>query len=108
MLYAGPCCDSEAVAGSWTREQDAVALARLDVGQEKLAREGRLGPVARIAEELERLGFVNHAGGLPRHELQARPRGDLLRCRRMRRSGTRRQNCAHLSLHVARRTPGTD
>jgi hypothetical protein len=48
MLYAILCYDSEAVVGSWTKEQDATAIARLDVVQEKLAREGRLGPVARL------------------------------------------------------------
>ena len=48
MLYAILCYDSEAVVGSWTKEQDATAIARLGVVQEKLAREGRLGPVARL------------------------------------------------------------
>lgn len=48
MLYAILCYDSEAVVCSWTKEQDAAAIARLDVVQEKLAREGRLGPVARL------------------------------------------------------------
>jgi hypothetical protein len=48
MLYAILCYDSEAVVGSWTKEQDAAAIARLDVVQDKLAREGRLGPVARL------------------------------------------------------------
>ncbi|HZU84649.1 MAG TPA: YciI family protein [Polyangiaceae bacterium] len=48
MLYAILCYDSEAVVGSWTKEQDAAAIAKLDVVQDKLAREGRLGPVARL------------------------------------------------------------
>jgi hypothetical protein len=48
MLYAILCYDSEAVIGSWTQEQDAAAIAKLEVVQEKLAREGRLGPVARL------------------------------------------------------------
>ena len=48
MLYAILCYDSEAVVGSWTKEQDAAAIAKLDVVQERLAREGRLGPVARL------------------------------------------------------------
>ncbi len=48
MLYAILCYDSEAVVGSWTKEQDAAAIARLDVVQDKLARERRLGPVARL------------------------------------------------------------
>jgi len=48
MLYAILCYDSEAVVGSWTKEQDAAAIAKLDVVQEKLARQGRLGPVVRL------------------------------------------------------------
>jgi hypothetical protein len=48
MLYAILCYDSEAVVGSWTRAQDAAVLARLEGVQEALARQGRLGPVARL------------------------------------------------------------
>ncbi len=48
MLYAILCYDSEEVVCSWTKEQDAAVIAKLDVVQEKLAREGRLGPVARL------------------------------------------------------------
>ncbi|HVY45738.1 MAG TPA: YciI family protein [Minicystis sp.] len=48
MLYAILCYDSEAVVGAWTKEQDDAAIAKLDVVQRKLAREGRLGPVARL------------------------------------------------------------
>jgi hypothetical protein len=48
MLYAILCYDSEAVIGSWTKEQDAAVIAKLDVVTDRLAREGRLGPVARL------------------------------------------------------------
>jgi hypothetical protein len=48
MVYAILCYDSEAIVGSWTKEQDAAAIAKLDVVQEKLARQGRLGPVVRL------------------------------------------------------------
>lgn len=48
MLYAILCYDSEATVGAWTKEEDAKAIAKLDVVQEKLAQEGRLGPVARL------------------------------------------------------------
>jgi hypothetical protein len=48
MLYAILCYDSEAVVGSWTKEQDAAVIAKLDVVQDKLREEGRLGPVARL------------------------------------------------------------
>lgn len=48
MLYAILCYDSEAVVGSWTKEEDAAAVARLDVVADRLARQGRLGPVLRL------------------------------------------------------------
>jgi hypothetical protein len=48
MLYAILCYDSEDVVGAWTREEDDAAMARLAVVREKLDREGRLGPVARL------------------------------------------------------------
>jgi hypothetical protein len=48
MLYAILCYDSEDVVGSWTKEQDAAVIAKLEVVQDKLRTEGRLGPVARL------------------------------------------------------------
>ena len=48
MLYAILCYDSEEVVGSWTKEQDDAAIARLMVVQENLKQQGRLGPVARL------------------------------------------------------------
>ena len=48
MLYAILCYDDERVTGSWTKEQDAAVIAKLDVVQEKLKKEGRLGPVVRL------------------------------------------------------------
>ena len=48
MLYAILCYDSESVVCSWTKEQDEAVIAKLDVVQKKLEREGRLGPVARL------------------------------------------------------------
>lgn len=48
MLYAMLCYDSEQVIGSWSREQDDAVMARLDAVQEKLAQQGKLGPVARL------------------------------------------------------------
>ncbi len=49
MMYAILCYDSEATVGAWTKEEDDAAIAKLDVVQEKLASEGKLGPVARLA-----------------------------------------------------------
>lgn len=48
MFYAILCYHSEATVGSWTREEDDATMAKLAVVQEKLARQGRLGPVARL------------------------------------------------------------
>jgi hypothetical protein len=48
MLYAILCYDSEDIVGSWTKEQDDAVMAELGAVQQKLARQGRLGPVARL------------------------------------------------------------
>jgi hypothetical protein len=48
MLYAILCYHDEDLVGSWTKEQDAAVLKKLAVVQDKLARQGRLGPVARL------------------------------------------------------------
>lgn len=48
MLYVILCYDSEAAVGSWTKEQDSAFVAGLDVVNDRLAREGRLGPVVRL------------------------------------------------------------
>ena len=48
MLYAILCYDSEAVVSSWTKEQDTAVIAKLDVVTDRLARDGRLGPVVRL------------------------------------------------------------
>jgi len=48
MHYAILCYDSEDVVGSWTKDEDDAAIAKLMVVQDKLSREGKLGPVARL------------------------------------------------------------
>ena len=48
MLYAILCYNSEQAVGACSRQQDDAVMARLAVVQEKLAREGRLGPAARL------------------------------------------------------------
>ena len=48
MHYAILCYDSEEVVGSWTKEEDDAAMAKLMVVQEKLIKERKLGPVARL------------------------------------------------------------
>jgi hypothetical protein len=48
MLYAILCYHDEAVVGSWSKEEDDAVLAKRDVVTQKLAAQGRLGPVARL------------------------------------------------------------
>ena len=48
MLYAILCYHDEDTVGSWTKEQDAAVMQKLSVVQDKLAKQGRLGPVARL------------------------------------------------------------
>jgi hypothetical protein len=48
MLYAILCYHDEDTVGSWTREQDKAVMNKLAEVQDKLARQGRLGPVARL------------------------------------------------------------
>jgi hypothetical protein len=48
MLYAILCYNSEDVVGSWSKEEDDATMVRLAAVEQKLAKEGRLGPVARL------------------------------------------------------------
>jgi hypothetical protein len=48
MLYAILCYHDEDFVGSWSREHDANVMSKLMVVQDKLKKEGRLGPVARL------------------------------------------------------------
>jgi hypothetical protein len=49
MLYAILCYDSEEVVCNWSKEKDDAVMVRLGEVQQKLAKAGRLGPVARLA-----------------------------------------------------------
>jgi len=48
MLYAILCYHSEKEVGCWSKEQDDAVMAELDKVQQKLTRQRRLGPVARL------------------------------------------------------------
>jgi hypothetical protein len=48
MLYAILCYHDEDLVGSWSREQDTAVMSKLAIVQDKLKKEGRLGPVARL------------------------------------------------------------
>lgn len=48
MLHAILCYNHEDTVWSWTQEQNDAVMAKLAVVQERLAKEGRLGPSARL------------------------------------------------------------
>jgi hypothetical protein len=48
VLYAVLCYNDEAAVCSWSKDEEAAVMARLGAVQQKLAKEGRLGPVARL------------------------------------------------------------
>jgi len=48
MLYAILCYHSEAIVTGWTKEEDDAVMARLHGVHDKLARNGQLGPTARL------------------------------------------------------------
>ena len=48
MLYAMLCYNTEDVVFSWSKEEDDAVMARLGVVHERLSREGKLGPAARL------------------------------------------------------------
>jgi hypothetical protein len=48
MLYAILCYNSEDTIGTWSKEYHDETMAKLMIVQDKLAKQGRLGPVARL------------------------------------------------------------
>lgn len=48
MMYAILCYNQEEVTTAWTKEQDDAVMHRLSAVQDRLAADGRLGPVARL------------------------------------------------------------
>jgi hypothetical protein len=48
VLYAILCYNSEQTIDSWSKEHDAAVMARLEAVQEKLKRQGKLGPSLRL------------------------------------------------------------
>jgi hypothetical protein len=48
MFYAILCYNHEAETTSWSKEKDAAVMGKLTAVQEKLRKERRLGPVARL------------------------------------------------------------
>src|SRR6266511_3924386 len=48
MHYAILCYHSEDVVCSWSKEEDDAVMAKLAVVQDRLAKQGKLGPVVRL------------------------------------------------------------
>jgi hypothetical protein len=48
MLYALLCYNSEEIVGSWSKHEDDEVMARLAVVHDRLQKEGKLGPTARL------------------------------------------------------------
>ena len=50
MLYALLCYNDEQAVASWSKEEDAAVMAKLAAVNDRLAREKKLGPVARLMQ----------------------------------------------------------
>ena len=48
MLYAVLCYNSEDTVFSWSKQEEEAVMARLAAAQQKMAKAGKLGPVARL------------------------------------------------------------
>ena len=48
MLYAILCYHDESAVAAWSKAEEDAVMAKLGTVQEKLAKQGRLGPVARL------------------------------------------------------------
>lgn len=48
MLYAILCYNSEDIVCSWSKEEDDAVMAKLDVEHQKLRKQGKMGPAARL------------------------------------------------------------
>ncbi|HZZ37404.1 MAG TPA: YciI family protein [Caulobacteraceae bacterium] len=48
MLYAILCYNNEDTVFSWSKEEEEAVMSKLAVVQDGLARQGKLGPVARL------------------------------------------------------------
>src|SRR5215210_6653374 len=50
MLYTILCYNSEKMVGSWTKAHEDDVMERLAAVQDRLAKRGKLGPVARLGQ----------------------------------------------------------
>jgi hypothetical protein len=64
MLYALLCYNDEDMVYSWTPEEDAAVMAKIRVVQERLVRDGKLGPSLRLLPTTSATS-VRKTGGEP-------------------------------------------
>ena len=64
MLYALLCYNDEDMVFSWTQEEDAAVMAKIRVVQDRLIREGKLGPSLRLLPTTSATS-VRKTGGEP-------------------------------------------
>ena len=65
MLYAILCYNSEDVVGGWSKDEDAAVMERLGQVEDRLAKAGRLGPVARLLPTTTATTLRKGSGGEP-------------------------------------------
>lgn len=63
MLYAILCYNDEDITGAWTKQEDELVMARLGAVNDKLARAGKLGPVARLMPTTAATTLRKHGHG---------------------------------------------
>ena len=64
MLYAVLCYNDEDVVYTWTKDQDAAVMAKIDLVREKLIKQGKLGPSLRLLPTTAATTF-RKSGGEP-------------------------------------------
>jgi hypothetical protein len=65
MLYALLCYNDEDMVFSWTKDQDAAVMAKINVVRDKLIREGKLGPSLRLLPTTAATSVRKNGNGEP-------------------------------------------
>jgi len=65
MLYAILCYNSEKFVSAWTKEEDDAVMAQLDLVHQRLSRQGRFGPTARLMDTHTAKTLRKAQGGRP-------------------------------------------
>ena len=65
MLYAILCYNSEKLVSAWTQQEDDAVMTQLDLVHQKLSRQGRFGPTARLMDTHTAKTLRKAQGGRP-------------------------------------------